>query len=148
MTKAAYIVVLLGLVAVAQTSSVMAGELVQEEPATFTARELLAANHTGLEGFQYTNIRLETSTPVDTFNGLANSAGAASAASSNSDSSHPWGKHKSADQVTQPTNPSLPLLNSQSQVEASDDDPDVLEKRRELLLKLLEDTEAELASQN
>lgn len=145
MTKAAYIVVLLGLVAVAQTSSVMAGELVQEEPATFTARELLAANHTGLEGFQYTNIRLETSTPVDTFNGLANSAGAAS---SNADSSHPWGKHKSADQVTQPTNPSLPLLNSQSQVEASDDDPDVLEKRRELLLKLLEDTEAELASQN
>ena len=146
MTKAAYIVVLLGLVAGAQTS-VRAGESMQEGPAGFTARELLAANHTGLEGFQYTNIRLETSTPVDTFNGFANSASAASAAS-NTDSSHPWGNHKSVNQGTQPADPSLSLLNSESQVQASDDDPDVLEKRRELLLKLLEDTEAELAGQN
>lgn len=125
--------------------------------AAFSGRELLAGNHTEMKknftGLDYLNIRLDTSSPINTFDNSASSA------SSESSRDRLWKKHrkdrnaKPLDTVsgTSPNKDSGILQgfdgNSQQLVppEINQVDVEALGKKKDLLLELLKETEDQLA---
>lgn len=123
----------------------------QSVMATFSGRELLSKNHTGMKNFtglDYLSIRLDTSSPIKNF---------ASSASSDSTRGGLWKKHRKdrgAPQgtVSGPSNNDGLLQGFDGEAQQlvppvmSPEDLKLLEKKKDLLLDLLKETEDQLSA--